>query len=173
MLRDEYNGAMDTLLRALTVLEESSGVRRRVVVVGNTSDAAQTGAALAQRVGREIARVSEMAVFIGEHAEASARAAVDAGMDPRQVYSLRHAEEAPVLLERELQDGDLVLLKGMFSDHLSRIYFALRGTVACWKKACPKMMLCDDCPELGFRENRRLPGATAIDTSRGTGGHLI
>lgn len=161
MLRDEYNGAMDTLLRALTVLEESSGVKRRVVVVGNTSDAAQTGPELAERVGREIARVSEMAVFIGEHAEESARAAVDAGMDPRHAHSLRYAEEVPSLLQRELQAGDLVLLKGMFSDHLSRLYFAQLGTVACWKKVCPKMTLCDDCPELGFRAGSRgLPGAT-------------
>lgn len=154
LLRDEYNGAMDTLLRALTVLEQATA-GRRVAVIGNTTDAREKGADLAARIGRDVARVSDMAVFIGEHARVSAQAAVEAGMNASHAHALRDPDEAPPLLARELRAGDLVLLRGRFTDHLSRLYFAQLGSVSCWKRNCELPRTCDQCPELGFRPDPR------------------
>lgn len=153
LLRDEYNGAMDTLLRALLVLEESAAARK-VVVMGNISDARETPAQLPVRLGRQVARIAQTVVFIGGWAGDNAAAAVAAGMDQDQVHAFPHPEQAALFLKQELRAGDLILLKGMFSDHLPRVYFAQIGTVHCWKKTCAKTGLCDNCRELGFRPRR-------------------
>jgi UDP-N-acetylmuramoyl-tripeptide--D-alanyl-D-alanine ligase len=58
-------------------------------------------------------------------------------------------EAAAELLKQELCPGDLVLLKGRSTDHLTRIYFAQFGPVACWRSHCRKTCLCDGCDELG------------------------
>jgi UDP-N-acetylmuramoyl-tripeptide--D-alanyl-D-alanine ligase len=147
LLRDEYNGTMDTLLAALRVLEEATALRR-VAVVGSISDTRETPEERPRRIGREVARVADTAIFVGELALRSAEAAVAGGMDPREVHAFPHPAGAAEFLRRELREGDLALLKGVYSDHLSRLYFAQVGTVGCWVETCPKAILCDDCPEL-------------------------
>ena len=48
----------------------------------------------------------------------------------------------------ELREGDLVLLKGRTTDHLSRVFFAQFGPIGCWKTVCHKTINCDFCDEL-------------------------
>ena len=44
--------------------------------------------------------------------------------------------------------GDLVMLKGRSSDHLSRIFFAQFGAIGCWKEKCSRRYVCDLCEDL-------------------------
>jgi UDP-N-acetylmuramoyl-tripeptide--D-alanyl-D-alanine ligase len=53
------------------------------------------------------------------------------------------------MLPTLLAPGDLVLLKGRTSDHISRLAFAQLGRVDCWKVTCRKWIACDECWELG------------------------
>ena len=56
--------------------------------------------------------------------------------------------EAARYLAGELREGDLVLLKGRTTDHLSRVFFAQFGPIGCWKTVCHKTINCDFCDEL-------------------------
>jgi UDP-N-acetylmuramoyl-tripeptide--D-alanyl-D-alanine ligase len=155
MLRDEYNGSMATLQQALRVMREAKA-RRRVAVIGNISDAEETGVELSERVGREVAAAADFLVFLGPNSRYSAEAAKAAGVVPQ---SVRHFESTPAaadFLRNEITSGDLVLLKAVYDDHLSRVYFHQFGTVGCWKTVCKKSILCDECKELKFEKSRKL-----------------
>jgi UDP-N-acetylmuramoyl-tripeptide--D-alanyl-D-alanine ligase len=69
-------------------------------------------------------------------------------MRPDRVHGFAELRAAAEYLGREVGSGDLVLLKGRTTDHLSRIYFAQLGAIGCWKAQCRKTIVCDFCDEL-------------------------
>lgn len=147
ILRDEGNGAVDTFHVALKVLREAEGMRR-VLVMSDSSDSGTNARIRNRTSGRLASEVADLAVFVGENANYAAKAAIASGMAPRQVqvfFSLQHTTE---YLQGELRQGDLVLLKGRITDHLSRLVFAHFGPIGCWKSKCSKIRLCDLCEEL-------------------------
>ncbi len=148
LLRDDYDGSIDTFEAGLRVLADARAERRVVVI----SDASDYGNTMRRKrlahLGREVARVAEVAVFVGEAAEHGGRGALAAGMAAENVHVIADLREAAGLLQGMLRRGDLVLLKGRISDHISRLHFAQLGPIGCWKARCEKVIACDVCPEL-------------------------
>ena len=155
-LRDEYNASVDSFKPAFEAMRGAKA-RRRVAVVSDYSESQERQRKRANQLGREAAGVAEAAVFIGESSPRAQRVAIEVGMAPELGHAFTNLQEAAAFLKTFLQPGDLVLLKGRASHHLSRLFFAQLGQVDCWKPTCSKMMLCDICPELGpaAREKHR------------------
>ena len=148
ILRDEYNASIDSFEAAFEVMRKARA-RRRVVVASDTAESTKRQQRRKKELGQYAASVADGAVFLGESAHRAERAAVAAGMDPANAHSFAGLDDAAGFLKTFLQAGDLVLLKGRASHHLSRLFFVQLGQVDCWKEKCSKMMLCDICPELG------------------------
>jgi UDP-N-acetylmuramoyl-tripeptide--D-alanyl-D-alanine ligase len=147
ILRDEENGSPDTLRAALQVLEESHAARR-VLVMSDISDSREKPRVRLKRLGKIAAQVADIAVFIGEHGEHAVKSAIASGMKPEFTLSLIDPYRASLYLKSELRNGDLVLLKGRNTDHLSRVFFAQFGAIGCWKTKCDKRIVCDICKQL-------------------------
>jgi UDP-N-acetylmuramoyl-tripeptide--D-alanyl-D-alanine ligase len=147
-LRDEYNGSIDSFIPAFEVMRKARA-QRRVLVVSDFSDLNKRRRRRANLLGNEAAGAAEAALFVGESAEHARRAAIEAGMPEECAHSFAEPREAAQFLQAFLQSGDLVLLKGRATHHLSRLFFAQLGPVDCWKPSCSKTMLCDICGELG------------------------
>ena len=155
VLRDDYDGSIDTFEAGLAVLAEARA-DRRVAVIGDVSDYGNTPERRRVRnLGREIARVAEVAVFVGNAAAHGKRGALAAGLAPENVHAFSDLREAAAFLQTTLRRGDLVFLKGRTTDHLARLFFAQLGSVRCWKQDCTKVMGCDTCPELGTPPEHR------------------
>ena len=150
VLRDDYNGTVDTLDPALRVLAEAD-VTRRVLLVSDFSDFGKNRIYRLRYLGRAAARSADLAIFVGESAAYGRRRAVEAGMPAERVRDFPTLEEAAEFLRTELGPGDLLLLKGRTTDHVTRVYHALIGTIECWKVACGRYTPCDRCWELGAR----------------------
>lgn len=150
VIRDEKGGSVDLLRAALEVLAQSSATRK-VLVMSDVTDSSQKDRVRLAAIGREAAGIAGCVVFVGDRAGHGVRGAVAAGMDARSAHAFGSLQAAAEFLATELRSGDLVLLKGRTTDHLSRIYFAQLGSVQCWKTDCTKTILCDRCPELGAR----------------------
>lgn len=163
ILRDECNGSVDTMVPAFEVLRRAKAARR-VVVVSDCSDLKKRPRERLKHLAKAARESAEAVVFVGERASYGAKYAIAEGMRPQDVHHFVNLQDAAVFLREELKPGDLVLLKGRASHHLSRIYFALSGTVKCWRPDCSLRMTCDECIELGFT-----PG-TASRPSRGSSG---
>ena len=154
-LRDDYNGSIDSLEPALKVLREADA-QRRILVITDYSDSPIRPRRRVAGLGRLAAECCEAAVFVGERAHFGTRDAIASGMPPENAHAFPDLASAAEFLMKELRAGDLVLLRGRVTDHVTRIFFAQLGEVKCWKTTCPKTMLCDICPELGTpKEVRR------------------
>lgn len=150
LVRDEWNGSIDTFDAALSFLEQAQA-QRKIVVVSDYSDTSTKLRGRANRLGRRVASLADLAVFVGDYAERSAMAAVDEGMAPQMVHSFATLPAVTAFLKQSLCEGDLVLLKGQANHHLTRIYLGLLGDVSCTTLSCPKQILCDRCDRSGLR----------------------
>ncbi len=74
-----------------------------------------------KELGRSNCTVADLAVFVSEHAHHAIKAAIAAGMNPDRVIGIPNLYEAAKHLKSELREGDLVLLRGRGTEHLSRI----------------------------------------------------
>jgi UDP-N-acetylmuramoyl-tripeptide--D-alanyl-D-alanine ligase len=148
VVRDELDSSIDTLPPAFQAMEKASA-SRKILVLGGVSNSPRGPKVRFRRIGTEIARIFDVAVFLGETAEYGAHGAIAAGMNAGQVHAFFSPDDAERYLKAELREGDLVLLKGYMVDHLTRLAFALAGPIRCRKPRCEKMTLCDFCDELG------------------------
>ena len=148
MIRDEYNCSPPTLAAAMGAFEQSSAARR-ILVMSGLSDSPKNSRARFRELGQRAARVADVAVFVSKHhGHHAVKAAIASGMKPECVLSLPGLYEAAEYLKSELRGGDVVLLKGRTTDHLSRVFFAQFGPIGCWKTECRKRIVCDFCEEL-------------------------
>lgn len=147
IIRDEKDGSPDSLRAALQVLKESDA-SRRVLVMSDISDSRDRPRVRLKKLGKAASQAADMAVFIGEHGDHGVKAAVQSGMKSECAHSFTDIYRAALYLKSELRSGDLVLLKGRGTDHLSRVFFAQFGNIGCWKTKCRKTIVCDICEEL-------------------------
>ncbi len=151
LLRDEYNASIPSLLAAMEVMHEASCTGRKVLILTDLSDfdghRKQRLRYLASVAGHAVGTV----VLIGESAAYGLRRFMEAGVEPHNCFRFRTLSEASQGLRGRFGKGDLVLVKGRTTDHMARLYHSWVGSIDCWKKACPKQMLCDECWELGAR----------------------
>ena len=115
IIRDEFNGSIDTLQKALQFLAEARA-GRRILVFSDMTDSSQRPRDRIARVAREAARFTGCVVFLGEDAKHGVRAAISAGMPPENVHGFMGFEAAVAFLRAELRPGDLVLLRSRFCD---------------------------------------------------------
>ena len=148
-LLDTYNGSVTTYRPALRVLAGACGVRR-VAVVGDNWDSGLSEVERLERHGREVAAAADVAVFVGPRAEVSRRAAVTAGLPDEMAHACAGVEDAATLLRGELRDGDLMLLKGQWRQHLERIHLAQIGTAPCRRAECDVLIYCENCRHAGL-----------------------
>ena len=146
-LRDEWNGSVDTLHAAFEVMREAKA-SRRMIVFSDVSDSKQTLRKRHRDIGMQAAQSADAAVFIGDSHAHAVRGAIEAGMSPDQVWGFYNFEDAAHHLRSEIRAGDLILLRGLHTEHLSRLYLTMFREVTCWRTICLKKISCDICPQL-------------------------
>lgn len=149
LLRDEYNGSFATFERSLEVMEQAR-CDRRVLAIGHIQDTPQFGDLGPEEVGRRCAETGDLLLFWGSYKARYRDAAMDAGVASESILLFETLAEMAEGLRSLTRKGDLVLLKGTWFDHMSRVAYAQLGTVACSVEPCLLHWGCDPCPKLGF-----------------------
>jgi UDP-N-acetylmuramoyl-tripeptide--D-alanyl-D-alanine ligase len=147
ILRDEKDGSPDPFQAALQALAEAQAARR-ILVMSNLSFSHGKPRDRLRELGRVAAQVVDLAVFIGQHGQHAVKAAVASGMRTDCVRHFPDLYQAAQYLKAELRRGDVALIKGRITDHLSRAVFAQFGAIGCWEPKCHKTIMCDVCAQL-------------------------
>ena len=155
VLRDDYNGSIDSLEAACEVMR-SARAGRKVLVISDCSDFGKNYRHRHRHIAALAREMADLAVFVGSKSTFTAKHALRLGMPPATVQSFLTLASAVGFLERELRPGDLILLRGRSSDHVTRLYFAQLGQIDCWMMPCGSRGSCEYCPKLGFRPATRI-----------------
>jgi UDP-N-acetylmuramoyl-tripeptide--D-alanyl-D-alanine ligase len=139
-LLDDTKGTPETALAAFdTVAELPRG--RRVAVLGKIPlTTPEPLAPVFRLLGRRAGEVFDRIVFLhladGPY-EMYRQAAIEGGLAPERISRASSVQEAAALLRAELGAEDTLLLKGHFTDKLSRIVMDLQGAnVRCRLQSC-------------------------------------
>jgi UDP-N-acetylmuramoyl-tripeptide--D-alanyl-D-alanine ligase len=154
LLRDDYNGSVDSFDRAVQVLRDARAVRK-ILVISDCSDFRPKPRRRMYYYADVAREVADMVVFIGERCEQGVERAVRQGMPPQGARGFYDFISAAGFLKNELRSGDLVLIRGQAFHHLGRIGYLLEGEIGCKRAHCELRILCDVCPKLQFRRTTR------------------
>jgi len=123
LLDDTYNASPESTLAALNLLSELEG--RKVAVLGDMLELGPYEEHGHQMVGARAAEVVEILVTVGERGRMIASAAGAAGLDPNHIIELDNAQQVVEYLRPQLQESDVVLVKGSHGMRMDRIVAAL------------------------------------------------
>lgn len=123
ILDDSYNASPESTLAALNLLNDLDG--RRVAVLGEMLELGPYEQQGHEIVGRRAAEVTERLIGVGEKAKQMIDAARKAGMSKKKVTWVADVPQAIDLLNAELKEGDVLLVKGSHSLQMERIVAAL------------------------------------------------
>jgi UDP-N-acetylmuramoyl-tripeptide--D-alanyl-D-alanine ligase len=150
ILRDDYKSTIETIDAALEVMAQIPAARR-IILFGDLSEPQGHERPIYLALGLRAARVASRLVVIGRGFRRYWAGARRGGM-PRSavVDGGRTVQQAAHALQKILQPGDVLLLKGRRPQKLDRVRMILQGrTVRCDIPFCDiRTMDCADCPML-------------------------
>ncbi|MCX8063040.1 MAG: UDP-N-acetylmuramoyl-tripeptide--D-alanyl-D-alanine ligase [Anaerolineales bacterium] len=123
ILDDSYNAAPESTLAALNLLADLDG--RKIAVLGDMLELGIYETQGHELVGRRAAEVADLLVAVGERGKIIAEAARRASMKGENIKAVHDALDAIPILQAELREGDIVLVKGSHGMRMDRIVSAL------------------------------------------------
>lgn len=123
ILDDSYNASPESTLAALNLLDELEGYR--VAVLGEMLELGPYERQGHEIVGLRAAEVVQRLITVGERARIIAETAQQAGLPASRITRLEDIPQVIELLQSELKEGDIVLIKGSHGLRMDRIVTAL------------------------------------------------
>ena len=122
IIDDTYNSSPAAALAALDTLASLKAAGRKIAMMGDMLELGKYSADAHKEVGERIAVSASMLITVGFRARLMAEAALDAGMSDEVVrsYEQGEAERAGLELEKEIKEGDVILIKGSQSIRMER-----------------------------------------------------
>src|SRR5688572_5118743 len=119
LLDDTYNASPESMLAALTLLDELEG--RKVAVLGDMLELGPYERGGHEMVGLRAAQVANILLTLGERSHLIAEAARRAGMKKSSILEFNEFEPLLEWLKINLTKDDVVLIKGSHSLRMDRI----------------------------------------------------
>ncbi|MGH9717670.1 MAG: UDP-N-acetylmuramoyl-tripeptide--D-alanyl-D-alanine ligase [Candidatus Acidiferrales bacterium] len=133
VINDCYNSSPEALNSMTQLLAATPGYQRRILAAGEMLELGPSSAELHRECGRRAVQLEENAGKIdwifGVHGHAAdlLQAAVEAGHPRARAKVFANSQDAAKFVERFVQPGDLLLLKGSRGVKMERILEALDG----------------------------------------------
>ncbi|MBM3261057.1 UDP-N-acetylmuramoyl-tripeptide--D-alanyl-D-alanine ligase [Candidatus Kaiserbacteria bacterium] len=114
IIDDTYNSSPAAALAALDTLTSIQTKGRKIAIMGDMLELGKYSADAHRTVGVRAAACADMLLTVGFRARAIGEAALDAGMPDTHIreYEQNESVRAGKELEPEIQEGDIVLIKG-------------------------------------------------------------
>lgn len=123
LIDDTYNATPESTIAALDLLNDMSG--RKIAVLGDMLELGQYVQSGHEEVGERAARVVDKLLTVGKLGKVIAESALQHGLSSGKVDWVENTQAAVNALKEELQQGDIVLIKGSHGLRMDRIAAAL------------------------------------------------
>jgi len=150
LVRDEWNAAYDCWKVALEFLRLARA-QRKIIVMGVIREAPDCPEDPIEWLGKNTSAAADLCLCYGKEGAKIRSAALGAGAAPESFEHFDTQEQMAARLAEVQRDGDLILLRGQWWEHLTKVYFRQFGETDCKLKTCLYPRTCDSCPELRHR----------------------
>jgi UDP-N-acetylmuramoyl-tripeptide--D-alanyl-D-alanine ligase len=120
IIDDTYNSSPIASEQALKTLGELRGVKRRIAVLGDMMELGQFSIREHERIGTLVAQHADVLVTVGVRARGFSKGAMDAGMNPKNIFEYDDALRAGREIQTFIKEGDVLLVKGSQSIRAER-----------------------------------------------------
>lgn len=120
IIDDTYNASPAATSAALQALSLVGGRGRRIAVLGDMLELGRYSTAQHKELGRDVAEAADLLFTVGFRARDIAQGALDHGMQDATIMQFEDAYQAGKELERTIEPGDVVLIKGSQSIRMER-----------------------------------------------------
>lgn len=120
IIDDTYNASPAATVAALQALKLAGGKGRRIAVLGDMLELGRYSTAQHKEIGKDIADAADILLTVGFRARDMAEGALDNGMKDDNILQFEDSHQAGKELERMLEPGDVVLIKGSQSIRMER-----------------------------------------------------
>jgi len=148
-IRDDYHGSPHNYRAAFEVMR-TAPASRKIIITSAYSDLPGHSRDRMRALAEEAYDIFDIFVFFGESSKSAEKLLKGKGVKSEAVLATKDIFDIVRFLQQHLNRGDLVLLKGRTSAHISRAYLGLVGDLKCALPTCGHQFLCDRCPKLGF-----------------------
>lgn len=119
VINDSYNASYDSTKAALQVVDKTEA-KRKIAVLGDMLELGEYAEELHEKVGEEVVKNKiDILITVGKLAKNIAKRAKEMGL--KNIYSVENNEEAVLILNKILSEGDLILLKASNAMNFSKI----------------------------------------------------
>jgi len=133
LMDESYNSNPDSLQATLAAFGEMKGRSRGLFVMGDMLELGPTSSAEHEKLGKWIARRGlAYLIFFGEKAHDLAAGARKGGAEKGKVFVAQTHEEVVKNLEKIIESGDWILVKGSRAMQMERI---IQGLEDLWRRA--------------------------------------
>lgn len=120
IIDDTYNASPTAAERSLVTLGELKGVKRRIAVMGDMMELGQFSIREHEHIGRIVAQYADILVTVGVRARGFSKGAMEAGMNPKNIFEYDDALKAGQEIQIFIKAGDVLLVKGSQSIRAER-----------------------------------------------------
>jgi len=150
LIDDSFKGTEESCYAALDVMEKIPGARK-LYLMGTVQEPSGKQGTVYKAFGRRAAQCVDKVFFCGGTFQRIRAGLLLGGMDRENIVECGSRwNKAFEAVRAEIQEGDVVLVKGRADQELRRASLALRGKdVRCLVKSCKVPVdKCEDCPFL-------------------------
>lgn len=111
---DTYNSNPASLKEALDTLDNLKVKGKKIFIMGDMLELGSQKENFHCLAGKQIAKVCDILITVGENARLAAKGAQEAGLDKRSIFNCCNSPEAKTLLINQIrpQKNDVILVKG-------------------------------------------------------------
>lgn len=124
ILDDSYNAAPASVIAGLEALEQFTPGElkdRRIAALADMAELGSLSEAEHRKIGERVAAAADLFVAVGPQMKFAIEAAIAAGMPEDKTIWFKDSVEAGRYLDRILETGDVVLVKGSQSQRMERL----------------------------------------------------
>lgn len=120
ILDDTYNASPTAAAAAIEVLRDLPA-KRKIVVLGDMMELGRYTIEAHKTIGLKLAQVADLVFTVGLRAKFAAEGLKEKGFEVKNIFEFSTADEAKKELEKNMKEGDLILIKGSQSMRMEKI----------------------------------------------------
>lgn len=121
ILNDSYEVSPASMMSALQTLDELDSEGRKIAVLGDMMGIGKYTEHSHRAVGEAASKFADLLFCIGPRAKFIADEATKRGFSKEKIFELNSADEAGKVIQNEIKEGDLILIKGSKEIKLEKI----------------------------------------------------
>ncbi len=126
IIDDTYNASAPSVLEALKVLGKIKG-NFRIAILGDMLELGEYSESEHRKVGKRVPESAHLLIVVGEQSKFTAAEALKNGLTKDKVFFARNSAEAIPIIKENLQEKDVVLVKGSRGIRMEEIVEEIRG----------------------------------------------